>query len=513
MLLALLLLAAPGDPLVFHGNVAMVEDVYRAVLDLPAGTQATPANARLVATGLLRFLRKSGYKLATVRARVQGEQIAVDIDEGLLDKTIFIGGGAFETLRLRLDLHLQNDVFNQFELERQLRAIGRRLGLSGFAYEIVPVTNASGPGLKLQDLQPLEELSLGLLRPGRPYELHILIQPGVFRPGISPELEINSLEGGAIGATYNGGRFLFDADRFDLGGRVAGAVRQGLAPGAGSSFVFTRALAEGAFATAPLWGLVRPSIRGRADLSDRQRPDLNLDSFKFFTLEAGVQLLVWPLPHLHASLGAGVERRLLFNVQPVGPPPMEIPLIAQSRPFAAASLEVTFDPAVVRRDHHHQAFFEGRLYGAPHDGTSAALHLFAHYQKLFALGWNEIWLEARAVSRTGFVIFPEEVSIGGDALRGPFGAEYTRRLAALDLEFRYSLLRDLFKLGVFHNLVAYGRIDRGTLAETLSLADSFGLGVHALIIDEFQLDAYFGTGLATGGRSDRGASLNIHQAY
>src|SRR5258708_7064195 len=183
MLLALLLLAAPGDLLVFRGNVAMVEDVYRAVLDLPAGTQATPANARLVASSLLRFLRKAGYKLATVRARAQGEQIVVDLDEGLLDKTIFIGGGAFETLRLRLDLHLQNDVFNQFELERQLRALGRRLGLSGFAYEIVPVANASGPGLKLQDLQPLEALSLGLFRPGRPYELHIPIHPPLFRPG------------------------------------------------------------------------------------------------------------------------------------------------------------------------------------------------------------------------------------------------------------------------------------------------------------------------------------------
>jgi hypothetical protein len=513
MLLALLLLAAPADPLVFHGNVALVEDVYRAVLELPAGFQATPANARSVASRLLLFLRKAGYKLARVRARVQGEQIAVDIDEGRLDKTIFIGGGAFETLRLRLDLRLQNDVFNQPELERQLRSLGRRLGLSGFAYEIVPVANVPVSSLKLEGVDPLEELSLGLLRPGRPFELHILIQPGVFRPGISPEVEINSLEGGAIGATYHGGRFLFEVDRFDLGGRVAGAVRQGLAPGSGSGFAFTRALGEGAFATAPLWGVARPSIRGRVDLSNRQRPDLNLDSFQFFTLDGGVQLLLWPVPHLRASLGAGMERRMLFGIQEVGPPPMEISSIAQSRLYAAATLELTFDPTVVRRDHHHQASIEARVYGAPRDGTSGAVHLQAHYQKLFAFGWNDLWLEARGISRTGFVLFPEEVSIGGDTLRGPFGAEYARRLAALGVEFRYSIVRDLFKLGVFHNLVAYGRLDRGPNTERLALADSFGLGLHALLLDEFQLDAYFGMGLASGGRSDRGASLNIHQAY
>ena len=32
--------------LIFHGNVALVEDVYRTALDLPAGTKATPASGR-----------------------------------------------------------------------------------------------------------------------------------------------------------------------------------------------------------------------------------------------------------------------------------------------------------------------------------------------------------------------------------------------------------------------------------------------------------------------------------
>src|SRR5437660_6629352 len=135
-----LLLALPL--LVFHGNVGLVEAVYRTVLDLPTGTKATPATARAVASRLQKFLHDSGYVLATVRARVQGEQIVVDVDEGRLDKVIFLGGGAFETLRLRLELHLQNDVFNKYELERQLRSMAKRLGLGEFAYEIVPVANA-----------------------------------------------------------------------------------------------------------------------------------------------------------------------------------------------------------------------------------------------------------------------------------------------------------------------------------------------------------------------------------
>src|SRR3982751_6054731 len=104
--------------LVFHGNVALLEDVYRSVLDLPANTSATPANARLVATKLAGFLHRAGYALATVRARPQGEQIIIDVDEGRLDKVIFLGGGAFETLRLRLDFNIEHEVFHPPALGR-----------------------------------------------------------------------------------------------------------------------------------------------------------------------------------------------------------------------------------------------------------------------------------------------------------------------------------------------------------------------------------------------------------
>src|SRR6266436_2981707 len=147
--------------LVFRGNVALLEDVYRSYLDLPATAKATPNNARGVATRLASFLHRAGYALATVRAHVEGEQIVVDIDEGRLDKIIFLGGGAFETLRLRLELNLRDGIFNKPELERQLRALGRRLGLGEFAYEVVPVRYVEPPGLQL-DFDPVGQPPPGL---------------------------------------------------------------------------------------------------------------------------------------------------------------------------------------------------------------------------------------------------------------------------------------------------------------------------------------------------------------
>jgi hypothetical protein len=499
--------------LVFHGNVALLEDVYRSALDLPASMTATPANARLVATKLASFLHRAGYALATVRARPQGDQIIVDIDEGRLDKVIFLGGGAFETLRLRLDLNIEHDVFNQPDLERQLRAMARRLGLGEFAYEIVPVPNVSAPQVQLDEIDPIEKMSFGLIRPGRPYELHILVQPGKFRPGLSPELEIDSVEGGAIGATWHSGRLLLPDDRWEVGGRVAGALRQKLAE-PGSTFSFTRATGEFRYEAPSITGALRPSLRARAELTDRQRPDLRLESFMFTTLEGGVHLLFAPIPYVRTSLGGGVQRRLLFSVEPVsGSMFTSAYEFAHTRQYAEATLELTFDPDNIRRDRHHRLGVDARVYGPPHTGQDSALHVGAWYQKMFPFGWNELWVEMRGVSRTGFVLFPEEASIGGEVLRGPFGNEYARRYGGLQLEFRYSLLRDLFKLGVFHNAVGYGAIDRLTNKDKLTFANSVGLGIHALIIDEFQLDAWFGVGWSTKKTFDEGAALAIRQAF
>jgi len=500
--------------LVFHGNVALLEDVYRSVLDLPANTKATPVMARTVSTRLASFLHRAGYALATVRARVDGEQILVDIDEGRLDKVIFLGGGAFETLRLRLDLNIQQDVFNQPDLERQLRSLARRLGLGEFAYEIVPVPNAPAPKIQLDEIDPIERISLGVIRPGRPYELHILVQPGKFRPGVSPELEIDSVEGGAIGATYHGGRLIFQDDRWDLGGRVAGALRQEL-DGSGSSFAFTRALGEIRYDAPSFTGVLRPALRARAELTDRQRPDLQIESYRFATFEGGVHLVFAPVAYVKTSLGGGIERRSLFNVEPVpGRSAFDSAYsFRHTRRCAEAALEITFDPENIRRDRHHVLGVDGRVYGPPQDGQDSALHLAGWYQKMFPFGWNELWVEVRGLSRTGFILFPEENSIGGAVLRGPFGDEYARRVGGLQLEFRYSLLRDAFKLGVFHNVAGYGAIDRATNAEKLTFANSLGLGVHALIIDEFQLDAWFGAGWSTAHRFGTGAALAIRQAF
>src|SRR5205823_6600900 len=113
--------AAEGSPVVFHGNVAILDDVYETVLDLPADAKATPQTAREVEEKLTSFLHRSGYDLAVVRARAGGGRVDVDIDEGTLDKVIVLGSDVVTCLRLRLNLSMAGRVYNRPELERRLR--------------------------------------------------------------------------------------------------------------------------------------------------------------------------------------------------------------------------------------------------------------------------------------------------------------------------------------------------------------------------------------------------------
>ncbi len=511
MLLALLLAVSAPPLLVFHGNVVLLDDVYRSFLELPSGTRATPETARSVATRLNRFLHRAGYDLATVKVHLSGEQIFVDVDEGQLDKIIFLGGGAIETLRFKLDLTLPERVFNRPQLERQLKELARRVGLAEFAYELVPV-DAPGKqfGPQLDEIVPLDDLPL--FQPGRPYELHILIIPGPLRRGLSPELEIDSLEGYGIGADYQGMKLVFPDDRWLLGGRIAGAVRNRLDTGA-TRLSFTRLAVNGAWEGPALSAGIRPVLRGRIDLSDRQRADLRLESFKFATLDANAALRVKPTETVQLSLGFGLERRFLFAAERLPDTIGDTSSLAQTRSYGEATLLVRLNPGELRRDRGHELALDARLYGRGRADRSSSVRLLSRYQKMIPYGWNELWLEGRGEYRDGDILFPEEQSIGGDPLRGPFGSIYARKLVSFGAEFRYSLVRDVFKLGLFHNAVAFGEINRETNSESPRFADSFGLGAHALIYEEFALDAWFGWGFAGGGRTDHGAALQLRQAF
>jgi hypothetical protein len=500
--------AVTERPLVeLHGNVLFDELVYRSVLDLPESARATPADALAVSAKLLGFLRRAGYDLATVRAKVQGEQIAVDVDEGRLDKIIVFGEGIMETFRFKLELSMPAGVFNRPALERQLRVLADRYRLRHYSYQLMPAAVQQNGGPQI------DQLELPGIRPGLRYELHILIATSPWSRGFSPEVSIGSPEGLGVGGQYREQDFWVPDDRWELRARVAGAVRQHLDADS-SQPVLTRAFGQGQWLSPPvLTESLRPALTVRADLLSLQRSDLRLDSFHQATFSASFDASVFR-PRAMVAVGVGVERRFLLSlVKASGANPLidETPR-AQTRPYVEAIAEVVFNPGELRTDRKNLLDVEARAYTGS-ASSEKALWLRGAYQRRFPFGWHELWWQVRGTLRAGGVLFPDEESIGGH-LHGPFGtSDFALKLASTGLELRYSLLRDVVKLGVFYDQVLFGAIDRTANVQSLKSAGAGGPALHLLLADEFQIDVYVAVGWKTDGAADYAPSLVLRQVF
>ena len=495
----------------FHGNVAFDEVVYRSTLDLPENARATPAEALALSAKLLGFLRRAGYDLATVRAKVEGEQISVEIDEGRLDKIIVLGEGLMETFRFKLELALPAGVFNRPILERQLRVLAERYRLRRYSYELVPVAVQESSGPQVEELESLP--GLPGIHPGWPYELHILIATSPWSRGFSPEISTGSPEGLGVGGQYREQDFLVPDDRWELRARVAGALREHLDSNS-SRAVLTRVFAQGRWFSPPvLTESLRPALTVRGDLLSLQRSDLRLDSFHQATFAASVDASVFR-PRAMVALGVGIERRFLLSlVKAIGANPLidETPR-AQTRPYAEAIAEIVFNPGELRTDRKNLLDFEARGYSGS-TSSDKALWMRGSYQRRFPFGWHELWWEARGTLLVGGVLFPDEESIGSH-LHGAFAAsDFARKLASTGFEFRYSFWRDVIKLGVFYDQLVFGAIDRTANTQSLASAGAGGPALHLLLADQFQVDVYFALGWKTDGSADFASSLVLRQVF
>src|SRR5262249_3419005 len=172
-------------PPVVKGSTLLNEFVYRAILRLPIGAAPNQETAHLVAAEISGFLREAGYELAKVRAEVKSDQIEVSVDEGALDKIIFVGGGWITSLRFRAMLDMPLDVFNRRLFELQMPKLQKKFGMSNYTYELWPVHLIDQDNVS--SLENVEELrAVPMIRPARGYELRIFTKGEAWGTAFSP---------------------------------------------------------------------------------------------------------------------------------------------------------------------------------------------------------------------------------------------------------------------------------------------------------------------------------------
>jgi hypothetical protein len=276
---------------------------------------------------------------------------------------------------------------------------------------------------------------------------------------------------------------------------------------------FSRAFLGVGYDTPPLFQKLRFTGTVDAEWLARQRGDLNLENYNALTGTAAFQFLWEQRKGLRFLGGLGVEWRRLFDYEAGSPDvaPLESTTTNRVQSFVGLSLETVFDPSVLRWSRRHTFEAELRQYLAvglvPGMGWGEA-----RYQYVKEWGWNDLWVRSRGLLSWGAVTFHDERS-SGEFLRALFGDQFIPSAANLQLEYRFSLARDLIKVSLFHDIALLAEPSRTDSSVSLQLANGFGPGVHFLITDLFQLDAYMAFGFRRRGEFGAAFSLVFEKAF
>ncbi len=524
--------AAPPRVL-FDGNLVLNNEVYAAVLDIPPDEPITAATALEAREKLTQFLHRAGYELAAVEAVAIDGMLLLAIDEGRLDKMILRGQGSLKTVQLKLAVSLPYNVFNRPYLERMLTDAEHNHKVQALSYQLVPTSKVEHFGFQIEDFVDIPTLAgVPIIAPRSAYELHVFLKPRIWNPGLAVNANLSGADGLRLGLDYKGEQALMSNDRYRAGFQIGGKMRSRIVDDS-SYWVMSRAIADAQWMANPLgstnW---RPTLQIGSDLVVRQRKDFGIERL-FYVRSFGAFAFTWQrTARFVGSFGVGAEHQDVRDVRETPNNPVEIDpsleRLSRWQPMVIGSFEFTFNTEEVRRDRRHTLELTTRQY--PNKLRVGFGTTMIKYHKLWELGWHDLVVTSRSSWLWGEVILPEEEPIGGGYVRGVFGEEfYAHEAVNLGMEFRYSISRDLYKLCIFHDGVAFGDLrgaaDVRSLGATrgrgqgVRFANSFGVGLHALLADSFQLGLYYARGFVeddevkSGYRQDSGLALTLKQAY
>ncbi len=514
--------------LVFAGNKVLPNDVYLAVLGMKEFT-ADAETAATIQRKLSAFLRGAGYELSSVHCIAHDNQIDIGINEGRLEKIVYRGRLSVQSLQFTFALELPHEVFNRPELERQTAALEKRLAIGHIWFVLVPTAQVSHLGPQLEKLPEIRGFEL--LHEREPWELHFFFTEQEWGNGLGIDIRSSYLDGLELGANYMRESLILSGDRARFAASGGIGLRNRLSDGGIYPF-FSRTAFDVRWYSPAVVADVRPALIFKGDLIARQQIDkfIQLENYYAGIASGAFNLSAVVRSGLTVSVGAGVQWRRIWDLtkSPGTITPPTAKFSEQVRAFFEGKLDLVFDPANNRTDRWHYfaaeavTFAPGSVFrnGKLSDPWFGSVHF--RYQQVTQFGWHDLWIRARGRSLFGDVSFHDEDSVA-EYNHGIFGKKFIRRGVSAEVEFRFSITRDLFKISLFHSMFAFGEVtNRGQIIngvpviayeETPRLGTAIGPGFHALIEGMFQLDIYASFGILTNGQVDYNATLNLNKVF
>ncbi|MER2564005.1 MAG: hypothetical protein ABTQ32_24965 [Myxococcaceae bacterium] len=506
----------PPFPIRFVGNLVLTDDVYRAVLDVPPESLPETQTAQLVADQLQRFLLKSGYELSHVSVALEDNGLTVRIDEGRLEKVVFRGRFTLPMLRFKIALDLPKEVFNRPQLEREVARRAKELGIDTPTWELIETESVKHDGVQVVEAPTIVIAGRSIIQPQQRFELHFTFGEPAWSTGLGVDLRTSWMDGLEIGLNYQSKSLAFTDDRWRVALMGGLGLRNDLPQN--NIYIFPSRLIADALWYSPALdesGTSRAFLSLHTEGIARQRRDFGLENYFALRTELSFSLQLRPYRALSLFAGAGMQHFLVGGLQaPLGaPPPFTIADPTRLRNFVEGRVDLIFFDGDSRYDRRHALFLEGRLSA---NITRFDLPPFAEarlgYQLVVPIGWHDVWIRAKGTWMSGDVLFPFE-EVLGEHLPAVFGDIWVQKAGGVRAEFRYSLVRDIAKVGLFANVLAFGE----ELRDVGKTVPRFGAGIgptaHVLIEGIFQLDLFLNFSLLSNGRFSTGLLVWLNKVF
>ncbi|MGF1509502.1 MAG: hypothetical protein ACFB9M_08370 [Myxococcota bacterium] len=518
------------DNIEIRGNVALPKGVYRGVLRRRAEESSLPPEQ--VQAILTEFLHRSGYDLASVEIADN----VVTVDEGRLDSVVFVGASTGAVLGFKLSFNLPGQIFNRSLIEQELDRIVREGELASATWELVPAPQAKGSFLQLEGTRRIGTVTV--FSPGTEYSLRIYVKQREYAPGFDLNFGFRPPDGIFVNTEWRFVNAFLPRDRITFLSSLGVDILD-LADEPSDRLGITRAIADVKWFTPPLgvpW--LRFFLNASARGQGRNRTeDIGVRSYIFFPL-VGSANIQFDFGDIETFFGGGVEQRFTFRVvladefdedaAPISVPADTLEPDANLRPFFAFGGEYNLAPGRVRKDRRHLFRLAGRVLGSGPDDADGIIDVQAFYKNTVLFGWDELRYGAAGAFIGGDVPFFNEVAFGDGFFRAAFLDElYTTRVVTGKIEYRFSISRDVFKLSIFNDVGVFEELDlfddpefagfplRSRLGPRF--VEAPGVGLHALVLDVFQVDLYTGAGFVFGTGdgvdADVDISLSIAQVF
>ena len=481
-----------GTVINFEGNLVFIDAVLLREMGLLETPAPSDAQVEVGLRRLYRFYRESGYTLVRIKPRRRGKTWNIYIDEGLLDSIIVVGAGWLNTYLVRRDL-LPYDVFNTYRVKQWLGQIARTYNLEKVEYRVITL-NDDDAGAFEENVGYLEHFAdsfLDLKMKPR-YRLEVIIHKKDSVFDYTWGLFWDSTYGLGLEGHLRFGSVVLKHDRYGVYASVSGNRRASLQPGGGTDTVFTRAQLGLKGETPPLgvsW--LRLAVHSFADLYNQQRADVPLQQLMYLKSEHALTLAARATDWMEIDAFGGYEVLKILATTAVTGDPVTISDTFTQGMFTGGALRFNLTKPVLRRDLQDTLLLDGRVYFRFNAGNFYRLHM--DYQQVFFFGASELILRAGGRWRFGNSRLTDEFPVAGSHMRASWG-RYALKAGYAGAEFRLSLYRQLFKIGLLNDMAVYGLLDRNR-NESPVYADALGPGLFFMFFDVFLLKLYYAVGL------------------